>query len=118
MMQCERCGSACEPEELRERAGQKLCEDCFIDVAGEVKTCDPWAVHLAKSDKGRGAMSLTPLQERLYELVKSQREISIPEACRQLGLEEAALRREFATLRHLELLRATKRGTEILLTLF
>jgi hypothetical protein len=115
---CERCGSACEPEELRERGGQHLCEDCYIEAASEVKTCDPWAVHLAKSDKGRGAMTLTPLQERLYELVKSLGEISIPEACRQLGLEEAALRREFATLRHLELLRATKRGTEVHLTLF
>lgn len=118
MSVCERCGTACEPEELRERGGRQLCEDCFIEAASEVRTCDPWAVHLAKSDKGRGRMSLTPLQERLYELVKAAGEISIPEACQRLGLKEEDLRREFATLRHLELLRACKRGTAVHLTLF
>jgi hypothetical protein len=117
-MECARCGAACEADELREHAGQDLCEDCFLEAASTVKTCDPWAVHLAKSDRGRGPVTLTPLQQQLFDLVKAAGEISIPEACRRLGLDEAALRHEFATLRHLELLRGCKRGDAVHLTLF
>ncbi len=117
-MQCERCGTACEVGEVREHAGQNLCEDCFLEAASHVKTCDPWAVHLAKSDRGKGSLTLTPLQQQVYDLVKAAGEISLPEACQRLGLTEAALRHEFATLRHLELLRACKRGDAVHLTLF
>ncbi len=117
-MQCARCGATCEAEELREHAGRQLCEDCFLEAVSHVQTCDPWAVHLAKSDRGKGPLVLTPLQQRLYDLVKAAGEIPLAEVCRQLGLEEAALRHEFATLRHLELLRACKRGDVIHLTLF
>lgn len=115
-MHCERCGAVAE--EIREHGGKSLCEDCFLDAVSQVKTCDPWAVHLAKSDKGRGAMFLTPMQERLYDLVKARGEIAPSDAAKELGLTEDELRREFATLRHLELLRACKRGDLILMTLF
>lgn len=118
MQPCDRCGTSCEAEDLREHAGRQLCEDCYLEAASTVKTCDPWAVHLAKSDRGRGPVSLTPRQQQVYDLVKAAGEISITEACRRLGLSEEALRHEFATLRHLELLRACKRGDAVHLTLF
>ncbi len=117
-MLCDRCGADVEPEEIREHAGQKLCEDCYLEAITQIKACDPWAVHLAKSDKGRGSLSLTPAQERLYQLVKEKKEIAFPEAARELGLNEEEVRREFATLRHMEILRAFKRGDEVLITLF
>jgi hypothetical protein len=50
--------------------------------------------------------------------VKKRGAIPIPEAASQLGLTEEGLRREFATLRHLELLRGQKQGQPVLLTLF
>lgn len=117
-MNCDRCSAAMEMEEIKEHGGKKLCEDCYLDAVSQVKTCDPWAVHLAKSDKIRTGVTLTPRQEQLYNLIKDNKEIPFPEAARRLNLTEEEVRHEFATLRHLELLRACKRGDLILLTLF
>jgi predicted HTH transcriptional regulator len=117
-MRCERCGQEVDAAEIRNHGGQNLCEDCFLDTVSQVQTCDPWAVHLAKSVKGRGGLSLTPRQEKLYDLVKERKEISFSEAARLLGWSEEEVRRDFATLRHLEVLRACKRGDLVLMTLF
>ncbi len=116
--QCDKCGNYAEPEEMRHHAGRYLCEDCFIEVMNPPQACDPWAVHLAKSDKGRSGVQLTSLQQQLYDLVKARGRILIPEAASLLGLTEEELRREFATLRHLELLRGQKDGQLVFITLF
>lgn len=105
--------------EAREYAGQQLCEDCFMDALSPLRTCDPWAVHLARSLKDQpGGPQLTASQRRFYDLVKEKGEIAMAEAARALKLSEADLRRDFATLRHLEMLRACKKGDLILITLF
>ena len=117
-MECSRCGTRIEEGESREFAGQILCEDCYMEALNPPQACDPWAVHLAKSDKLRSGLQLTPLQQELYDLVKKRGAIPIPEAAAKLGLSEEGLRREFATLRHLELLRGQKQGQKVLLTLF
>jgi len=116
---CAKCGGALDPGEAREYAGQELCEDCFLDSLSITKTCDPWAVHTAKSLKDLpGGHALTPLQQKLYDLVKERGEVPILEAAAHLGLTEEGLRREFAPLRHMEKLRGCKKGDLILLTLF
>jgi hypothetical protein len=117
-MECSRCGIHLEEEETREHAGQTLCEDCYIEALSPPQACDPWAVHLAKSEKLRTGVQLTPLQQQVYDLVKERGAIPFPEAAELLGLTEAELRREFATLRHLELLRGQKQGQQVLITLF
>ena len=116
---CAKCGAAYNPAEAREHLGQILCEDCYLDAMSPTQVCDPWAVHTAKSLKDLpGGHDLTPRQQQLYDLVKERGEVPIPEACALLGLTEAALRREFAALRHMEKLRACKKDDAILLTLF
>jgi hypothetical protein len=105
--------------DARDYAGQLICEDCYMEALSPLRTCDPWAVHLARSLKdSQGRHQLTPLQQRLYDLVKEKGEVAIPDAARTLGLKEDELRREFAPLRHMELLKATKREHLILITLF
>ena len=49
VMRCERCNEVIAEGEERERYGQILCEDCYIDLLSQLKACDPWAVHSAKS---------------------------------------------------------------------
>jgi hypothetical protein len=117
-MECGRCGVRLEEGESREHAGQELCEDCYIEVLTPPQACDPWAVHLAKSDKLRSGLQLTPRQQQIYDLVKERGAIPFPEAAGLLGLTETELRREFATLRHLELLRGQKQLQQVLITLF
>jgi hypothetical protein len=116
---CAKCGSAYDPAEAREHQGQMLCEDCYLDAMSPTQVCDPWAVHTAKSLKDLpGGHDLTPLQQKLYNLVQERGEVPILEAAALLGLTEDHLRREFAPLRHMEKLRACKKDNLILLTLF
>ncbi len=116
---CAKCRAALDPGEGREYQGQELCEDCYLDSLSITKTCDPWAVHTAKSLKDLpGGQNLTPLQQKLFDLVKDQGEVPLLEAAAQLGLTEDELRREFAPLRHMEKLRACKKDDLIHLTLF
>ena len=118
-MACSKCGASMSAADGRDYAGQVICEDCYLEALSQVRTCDPWAVHLARSLKdSQGRHQLTPLQQRLYDLVKEKGEVSIPDAARTLGLKEDGLRQEFAPLRHMELLKATKREHLILITLF
>jgi hypothetical protein len=116
---CAKCGAGFDPGEARAYAGQVLCEDCYLDALSPAQVCDPWAVHTAKSLKNLpGGHDLSPMQQKLFDLVKERGEIPIPEAAAQLGLSEDDLRREFAPLRHMEKLRACKKDNLILLTLF
>ncbi len=46
---CQRCGSSIPKGEDREYFGKILCEDCYMDAISPTRTCDPWAVHSAKS---------------------------------------------------------------------
>ncbi|MFP3867642.1 MAG: hypothetical protein ACLFUU_05705 [Desulfobacteraceae bacterium] len=118
LKRCDRCQAEVESEDLREFAGQQLCEDCYMDALSPTRACDPWAVHTAKSTLATQGQQLTPRQQQLYDLVQETQEISLSEAAHRLGLEENELRREFATLRHMELLRAQPRPQGIVLTLF
>jgi hypothetical protein len=116
---CPRCRAQVPAEEARAYAGEFLCEDCYMEVLSPTRTCDPWAVHTARSLKDdQGRHQLTAGQQRLYDLVKEKQEVSFPEAARTLGLKEEEVRREFAVLRHMELLRGCKRGPHVLMTLF
>ena len=118
LTRCDRCRAEVEAEELREYAGQQLCEDCYMDALSPTRACDPWAVHTAKSTLATQGPQLTDRQQQLFELVKSVQEISLSEAAERLDMDENELRREFATLRHMELLRAQPRPQGIVLTVF
>lgn len=117
-MECERCHGQLEAHESREHGGKTLCEDCYLETLNPPKACDPWAVHLAKSDKGRSGVQLTQAQQRLYDLVKQRGMITFPDAAVQLGMTEEEVRRDFATLRHLELLRGHKERQQVFIALF
>ena len=116
---CTKCGASLAGEEPQEHLGQIFCEDCYLEVLSPIRTCDPWAVHTAKSLKDLpGGLTLTPKQQQLLDLVKEKGEVPRPEAARLLGSSEDDLQREFAVLRHLELLRACKKDEGIFLIPF
>jgi len=116
---CAKCGAGVEAAEAREYAGRTLCEDCYMEALSPTRTCDPWAVHTARSLKDLpDGHSLSPQQQQLYDLVKDQGLVAPPAAALALGVSEDELRRVFAVLRHMELLRACKKDDLVLLTLF
>ena len=118
MAQCLKCRTECDAAELKDFSGQQLCEDCYIDSVELSKTCDPWAVHSAKNLVASQGVRLTADQERLFELVKAEKEIDFPEAANKLGMTGKQLQEDFTVLRHMELLRAAKKGDGKVITLF
>ena len=116
-MQCEKCGASIEPDEKYEHAGQTLCEDCYLDIKAAPKVCDPWAVYTAKKE-AKASLTLTSIQQKILDLIKERGEVTAQEICREVGIDEEEFRTNFATLRHMELARATKKGDEIYFTTF
>ena len=106
-MNCEKCGDAIEAGEEREHLGQTLCEDCYMDVLSPPRTCDPWAVHSAKSfgKEETPSLNLNPLQLRILEVLKETGGVELPDLAERLQVKPSVIQREIATLRHMEKVR-------------
>jgi predicted DNA-binding protein len=120
LAQCARCGKKIEKHQCYEYQGNLFCEDCYMDTLSPPKACDPWAVHSAKTFlRGKDKLSaLTPLQSKIVDYIREKGEATIEEMVENLNLAEEVLRREFAVLRHMEILKATKKGDKIFCILF
>jgi len=120
LAQCARCGKKVEKHRGYEHQGNLFCEDCYMDILSPLKACDPWAVHSAKTFlRGKDKLStLTPLQLKIVSYIRGKGEATIEEMVENLNLAEEVFRREFAVLRHMEILRATKKGDKIFYILF
>jgi hypothetical protein len=117
---CSKCGRKIEKQQSYEGSGGLFCEDCYMDILSPPKACDPWAVHSAKTFlKGKDKLSmLTPLQQNIVNYIKEKKEATFEEMTENLHLTAEELKREFAVLRHMEILKATKKGGEIVYILF
>ena len=116
-MKCEKCEVEVSPEDKFEHSGQTLCEDCYLDIVTIPKTCDPWAVHSAKNTSLMSD-SLTAEQEEILDLIKKNGPLTAEEICTKLTLDDNEFKRNFATLRHMELARGFKREDQVFYTLF
>ncbi len=116
-MKCDNCGVVINDTESYEYAGRRLCEDCYLDIKAVPKTCDPWAVHSAKS-LSKEQQKLTPLQEKILALIKERAPITADEICKELKIDDKEFKANFAPLRHLELAKACKIDDKICYTLF
>ena len=121
-MKCARCNATIEKGEEREHLGQMLCEDCYMDALSPARSCDPWAVHSAKTfEQNTGSSTtLTPIQTEIMHILEQTGGIEREALLEQLKgkLTRSQLDREFATLRHMEKARAEKRGEKIFLRIW
>jgi hypothetical protein len=119
-LSCEKCGKEINEQQRYEHMGRNYCEDCYMDILSPPKACDPWAVYAAKcSLQGNDKFSaLTPRQQRIVDFVRAKGEIGLQEATKDLNLTEEEFKREFAVLRHMEVLRGKKKGTTVMYALF
>ena len=111
LVQCARCSKKIEKQQCYEHQGKVFCEDCYMDILSPPKACDPLAVHSAQTFlKGKDKLStLTPLQLTIVNYIKKKGEATLEEIIENLNLTEQELRREFAVLRHMEVLERRKR---------
>ena len=118
-MQCDQCAHPIDPDEERQLHGRPLCEDCYLDALSTTRTCDPWAVHSAKRlAESSPGLALSPLQEKILAVLKGPGKMFPEEVCRLLGISRKELEQEFASLRHMEKIRAEKIGDQIILHLW
>lgn len=120
-VECEICHAEIEAGEERQLAGKTVCEDCFIDASMETKACDPWAVRSAKStERMMGEATVNPLQARILEILEESGGMEKPELMAKLGegITERELQTQFALLRHMEKVRAEKRGDRVFMRLW
>ncbi len=121
-MLCDRCEAVINDGEDHEHLGRTLCEDCYMDVLSPVKTCDPWAVHSAKSFENQfgGQAYLTDIQKKILDILKETGGMERHDLLQRMGetFSDSDLTREFAALRHMEKARAEKRGDRVFLRLW
>jgi len=111
-VKCDKCHDPLDPGEEREYHGRILCEDCYMDALSPPRTCDPWAVHSAKSfAKEAGTPApLNPTQKRILNFLEGTGGVEPKVLSERLQIRPADLEREIATLRHMERVRGELRG--------
>jgi hypothetical protein len=116
-MECDRCRARIETGDEKLHLGQTLCEDCYMDTLSPTKTCDPWAVHSAKSFEKHAKIPpiLKPIQSEILAILKATGGIEPQALLGELAgkLTQKELEREFAALRHMEKARGEKRGDRV-----
>jgi predicted HTH transcriptional regulator len=116
-MKCNRCKETIQEGEERELHGQTLCEDCYMDALSPARTCDPWAVHSAKSlSKAVGGdFEINEIQSKILRILKETGGVEPRILSERLQLRPSDLEREIAALRHMEKIRGELReGKKVL----
>ena len=110
MMECDRCRQRIEEGEEREINGRILCEDCYMDFLSPSRTCDPWAVHSAKSFmKVSGKPRVNETQAKILEIIGETGGAERSTLCERLQIGPSELERAVASLRHMEMVRGELR---------
>ncbi len=111
-MICARCQEEITQGDEMNLMGQVLCEDCYVEAIEPPRTCDVSAVYsarLARKLAGHeGTQGLTELQKDIYEYVKSNGKVTPEDLAGKFQLAKWQLDKQFATLRHCELLKGAK----------
>lgn len=121
LMNCERCAKTIREDDRQVFRGQVLCEDCYMDALSPPRTCDPWAVHSAKSTLTTTAGSggdLTETQGRILAFLKETGGAAPGVMAEALGMKAADLERDIAALRHMEKVRARLQDGEKVICLW
>ncbi len=117
MMKCESCGHPLEENQVNTYQGKTLCEDCCFDLMNPPKVCDPTAVSSTQTVRKQlgqsGTEGLTELQKHIYDTVAERGTISKDELLGKLNLSPEEFEKQFAILRHCELLRSFKDGETV-----
>jgi hypothetical protein len=111
-LKCDKCKSSIKEGEEFKLHGQFLCEDCYLDALSPLRTCDPWAVHSAKSfvKSQAGNLELNRTQQEILDILKGTDGVSLDTLVRRLKIKRADIERELAALRHMEMVRGGLRN--------
>ena len=117
MEECNICKDPIPEGEECKYHGKVICEDCYIDRLSPPKTCDVAAVHAAKKHRAAlgqsGLEGLTELQKQIVNFVKESSKVTKEDIAKKFELKPHELERQFAVLRHCEVLKGKKEGNNV-----
>ena len=118
-MKCNQCGREISGDESYSHRGRTLCEDCYIDAISPEKTCDPWATYLSTRTTERAGLkgidSLTEMERKIYEFVRSRGRAARGEVMAEFGLSARDLDPQLNVLMHAELVKEHSEGDKMYL---
>ena len=118
-MKCNQCEREISGDESYSHRGRTLCEDCYIDAISPEKACDPWATYLSTRTIERtglkGADSLTEMERKVYEFVRSRGRATREEVMAEFGLSGRDLDPQLNVLMHAELVKERSEGDRMYL---
>ena len=119
-MKCQKCEAEIESGEEREVFGQLVCEDCYMDQLSPPRMCDPWAVYTAKSfsDDSTATPLLTVQQNKILGVLKETGGTDFEGLVNKMEVKPSELKRDLATLRHMEKIKASMRNGKKILVLW
>lgn len=97
-----------------------LCLEYKDNCAIPPKACDPWAVRSAQTYlRGKDRLAgLTDFQKQIVQFIQKRGEATAEEIAMAFGVSQQQLIRDFATLRHMEILGGFRKEGKICYTLF
>jgi hypothetical protein len=120
-MKCEVCSASIQEGKQHDHLGRILCDDCYMDALSPARTCDPWAVHSAKSFSKTGfnfGSQLNETQKSMLRILEQTGGMEPKALAEKLHLKESDFQREIATLRHMEMIRAEMRNGKKIIRLW
>jgi hypothetical protein len=119
-MQCARCKQSFKKEDLHKHNGSLLCEECYMDALSPARSCDPWARNSAKNFvRETGSIAaINETQARILGLLKRNKSMELSVIAEALEIAMFDLKREIATLHHLEKVRPGTRDGKMLISLW
>jgi hypothetical protein len=118
-MQCDKCGAVIPEGDQRDYYDRTLCENCYMDALSPTRTCDPWAVHSAKTlGQQSGGFALTACQSKILSILGETGGVEPKRLIDELGMSATELEREIAALRHMEKVRGQLREGRKFITLW
>jgi hypothetical protein len=100
-MECAQCGAEINESEAMEARDQKVCEDCYIDLAAKPKACDPWAVYSAKN-LSQTNFVVNDRQADIMDYLEKNGPTPPDKLAGDLNMRMDDFEREMAPLRHME----------------
>lgn len=121
-MKCSRCEEEIAEGEQYDYFGQTLCEDCYIGAIEPPRTCDVTAVFSAKKSRDMagqtGTEGLSQLQKEIYDFIQEKGQVTKDDICNKFKLPAWEYDKQFAVLRHCELLKGKKEGNLVYIVPF
>ena len=114
-MECTRCHKDFPEDQIYSSQGKPYCDDCLMEIGLHPRECDPWETYSATRTKTGGTVTLTEMQQKVNDFIRSKGKASREEVQKYFKLSEAEIDAQLTTLMHSEMIKEHSEGGTIYL---